>query len=167
MTALPALTALLQAAATVALVAAAACDVATRLIPNRLVVAVAISGLALRLLAGDLVAGLATATAVFAAAMLCWQRRWIGGGDAKLLGTCALLVLPADAATLLLGIGLAGGVLAALYLLLRCIGLPPVAPGPQLMVRILRVERWRIRRGGSLPYGCAICAGALFTLFGS
>jgi len=51
---------------------------------------------------------------------------------------------------------------------------PAAAPGPargtahrtrsQLLRRVLRVECWRIRRRGSLPYGCAIAAAALIML---
>jgi prepilin peptidase CpaA len=33
-----------------------------------------------------------------------------------------------------------------------------------LLARALRVEQWRIRRGGPLPYACAIAAGGLFIL---
>jgi prepilin peptidase CpaA len=33
-----------------------------------------------------------------------------------------------------------------------------------LLARALRVERWRIHRGGPLPYACAIAAGGLFIL---
>jgi hypothetical protein len=31
-----------------------------------------------------------------------------------------------------------------------------------LIARVVRIERWRISRGRSLPYACAIAAGYLF-----
>ena len=42
---------------------------------------------------------------------------------------------------------------------------PPRGPKAKLIPRILRAERWRIRRHGPLPYASAIAAGAVFTLF--
>jgi prepilin peptidase CpaA len=44
--------------------------------------------------------------------------------------------------------------------------LPRPLPGrpPSLAARIIRVERWRLRRGGPLPYAVAIASGAFFVL---
>ena len=40
------------------------------------------------------VAALSAAGIVFGVALVCWLRGWMGGGDVKLLGACALLVPP-------------------------------------------------------------------------
>jgi prepilin peptidase CpaA len=102
---------------------------------------------------------------VFVVAVLCWFRGWLGGGDVKLLGAAALAVPVTGVASFILGVGMAGGVLALLYLLAR--RLVPAArvstPG-SLAARVWRAECWRIRRGGPLPYGVAIAIGGVLTL---
>jgi prepilin peptidase CpaA len=54
----------------------------------------------------------------------------------------------------------------ALAYLAGCLVLPrPTARRPnRLLSRVLRVEAWRIRHRGPLPYVCAIAAGTLFVL---
>ena len=155
--------------------------------------AIHISGIALLLLAvglnalaGQLLAALFGAGLVFAGAWQCWRRGWIGGGDVKLLAACALLVPPGAVPELLLATAIAGGVLAALYLVLgRLLPRERRAPGARsrrargarsrrvpgvrfgrsvLIVRVWRAECRRIRRRVSLPYACAIAAGVLLTL---
>ena len=60
---------------------------------------------------------------------------------------------------------IAGALQAAIYLSLRHIIPQPDHVRPVgLMARGLRAERWRILRGGPLPYACAITAGFLFVL---
>ncbi len=148
------------------LLAAGAEDIATRLVSNRLSLALALCGAGLRWREGALWIGLLAALAVFLAGAFCWRRGWLGGGDVKLLGAAALFVPPARIPALLLATSLAGGVLALLYLALAA--LPPAAPArgkAPLPARLLRIERWRIRRHGPLPYASAIAAGAVFTLF--
>ena len=159
-------------AAAMALLFAAAHDVAVRTVPNVVSLIVAIAGLGLNTLDGRLLLALFGGGLVFAAAWYCWRRGWIGGGDVKLLGACALLVPPDTVPQLMLSTAIAGGVLALLYLALARL-LPGSATGPRahpvsragLVPRVLRVERRRIRRGQSLPYSCAITAGVLLTLF--
>lgn len=158
----------LEAAAGALLIGAAAQDVASRTVSNRLSLALAALGLALRACDGDplpaLLAALATGAAVFLAAALCWRGGWMGGGDVKLLAAAALLVPPRLVPDLLLAVALAGGVLAAMYLLLgRIMPKPRAARPARRLARILRIEQRRIRRRFSLPYASAIAAGALFT----
>lgn len=163
----PLITTGLTAGGMALLLAAGAEDFATRLVSNRLSLALALCGVGLRWREGALWIGLLAALAVFLAGAFCWRRGWLGGGDVKLLGAAALFVAPARIPALLLATSLAGGVLALLYLALAA--LPPAAPArPRaawLPARLLRIERWRIRRHGPLPYASAIAAGAVFTLF--
>ena len=43
---------------------------------------------------------------------------------------------------------------------------PPKGPPPRkFLARVLRAEHWRLLRGAPLPYGSAIAAGTLFSLF--
>lgn len=88
-----------------------------------------------------------------------------GGGDVKLLGAAALGVAPGSVVSFVMTVAVMGGLLAILYLVARPL-LGPAGPArPQgLLGRVVRAERWRIRRGGPLPYACAIAAGLLFVI---
>jgi prepilin peptidase CpaA len=154
----------LSAAAT-ALLFAAAHDVAVRTVPNLASSIVAVVGLGLNARDGRLAATLFNGGLVFTASLYCWRRGWIGGGDAKLLSAAAILVPPTAVPELILGTGVAGGVLAVLYLTLARLVPRGTIPRPAGFVRrVWRTESRRIRRGLALPYGCAIAAGALLTL---
>jgi prepilin peptidase CpaA len=146
------------------LLAAAASDITSRLIPNAIPLALAAIGLAIRIADGGLLAGLAASSIVFAAAALCWRAGWLGGGDVKLLGAVALLVPPEDVVDLITTIAIAGSLLAALFLLARGRMKVPRARAGGVLSRITRIERWRLRRGGPLPYAVAIACGTGFLL---
>lgn len=140
-------------------------DIVARTVPNFLATILALLGLALRFLHGDLPGGLLAGLLVFIAAAFCWRRGWMGGGDVKLLAAAAIAVPPAAVISFIAAVGLFGGFLAMLYLAARRFVTPPgVARPHSLPARALRVERWRIQRGGPLPYACAIAAGGLFIL---
>jgi len=151
------------------LLAAALHDVAFRTVPTMLATVLACCGAALRLSAGDLLPGLAAAALVFAAALLCWLRGWMGGGDVKLLAAAALLVAPVQVPLMLVSVSIAGGCLALPYLAgrHRLVAPRPAAAARRpagLAARILRAERWRLGRGGPLPYAVAIGVGVGTTL---
>ena len=166
---MPTLSAMLDVIPVVAallLAAAAMHDVALRIIPNAIPAALLGVGLLLRLVDGGIVSGVALAVAVFAAAVFCWRRGWMGGGDVKLLAATALVVPPFEVGSFLVLTAQVGGVLALLYLVLsRTVRLPPpgrpAAGGRNVLFRILRAERWRICRGAPVPYGFAIAAGGI------
>jgi prepilin peptidase CpaA len=83
---------------------------------------------------------------------------WIGGGDAKLFAAAALWLGPGAATSYLAATGIAGGVLAAVLLALRSDMIRPTALlGPRWVARLAEP-------GGGIPYGLAICAGALTAL---
>ncbi len=152
-------------AAATALLFAAAHDVAVRTVPNMVCLVIAAAGLARSAWDGWLAPALFGAVLVFAAGWYCWRRGWFGGGDVKLLTACVLLVPPGAVPTLILCTALAGGAMALCYVSLA--RLLPRRPSPRpegLPRRVWRAERWRIRRGLSLPYSCAIAAGVLLTL---
>lgn len=128
---------------------AAASDVATRRIPNRLVAALAALGLArlgLGLAAGAsplaATADLGLGLAVFALGAVLFRFGVLGGGDVKLMAAGALWLGLGSAWTFLAGTALAGGALA--------VG----------MVTWLSVAG-RGRPRPSLPYGVAIAAGGV------
>jgi prepilin peptidase CpaA len=152
--------------ASVAIVLAAALhDVAARTVPNWMAGALAVLGLMVQMLSGHLIAGIIAGLIVFVAAMFCWRRGWMGGGDVKLLGAVAILVPAGHVAQFIVAVTLTGAVIALAYLMARRI-VP--APGPRRSVRLIaraaRAERWRISRGGPLPYALAIAAGFLIVL---
>ena len=151
------------------LLAATMHDIAARTIPNWTACALAPLGIALRAVAGDLPTGLLAGLVVFVTAAVCWWRGWLGGGDVKLLGALAIVVPPGEVLPFIAAVSLAGGVLAAAYVIARRLSVVPASPAPAAgrrgwASRVLRVERWRIRRGRPLPYACAIAAGFLFII---
>jgi len=139
-----------------------------RRVPNLLSALVALAGVAARAASGDVLLSLLLALAVFAILYLLWRWEVLGGGDVKLLSACVLVVPAGTVAALLAAVAFSGGVLAVAYLFLR-VAAPTPRPRPVLprwsLRRLCRIEAWRIRRGGPLPYACAISAGCMFTLF--
>jgi prepilin peptidase CpaA len=147
------------------LVTASAHDLAVRTVPNWTAGVLAVLGIGLRVLDGNLPAGLCAGAVVFVLAAVCWRRGWMGGGDVKLLAASAIVVPPSLVPSFIPAVALFGGVLALAYLAARYLMPPPRTTRPRsLLARVLRVERWRIHRGGPLPYACAIAAGGLFVL---
>jgi prepilin peptidase CpaA len=144
-------------------------DLAARTIPDRVSLGLAAIGVAARLADGNAAAAFVASAVVFVLAALCWRFGWLGGGDVKLLAACAWLAPPPLVPQLVLLTAIIGGILACLYLALGWLIAQHTAPVPTgrpraLAARVWRVERWRIRRRASLPYGCAISVAALFTL---
>ncbi len=158
------------AAGVALLLAAALHDIAARTVPNGMALALAIAGLLSRIADGTILMSVVAGLSVFLAATVCWRRGWMGGGDVKLLGAVATMVPPHAVFSLLAFIAFAGGGLALIYLAgrRRAGKRRTETPGRRpsgLPARVLRAESWRMRRGGPLPYACAIAAGVLITLF--
>ncbi len=150
------------------LVVAAWNDVATRTIPDGLSLALVAIALLLRPLNDGLVPlawSLGGALILFILLALLHARGVFGGGDVKL--ACAMAcVLPLPwLGQFLAATAIAGGVVAAIHIILRLLPGPMPAPaGAALPRRVLAAERWRIARRGSLPYGVAIAAGGWVAL---
>lgn len=131
-------------------------DATTMTIPNWISIA-----LAVLFLPAALLAGLPPATIGFAllagfgallAGMAMFALRWIGGGDAKLLAACCLWLGFAATPVFLLFTALAGGAVALGLLTARKFAF--AIHGPAWVERLLKPD-------GDVPYGLAICAGAL------
>ncbi len=145
-------------------------DLGTRIIPDAVPAALLLVGVVLRARGGAAAVGLSLllALALFALLAVLHARGWLGGGDVKLASGIAAGLAPQAVPLFLFATGIAGGVLAAAYLMLRALPRPPyrVRSGP-LLRRVCRVERWRIVRRWPLPYGIAIaCGGAWAMLAG-
>lgn len=150
------------------LVFAAARDIATRVVPNWVSMAILACGCVLQASVGSLIVASGLGLLVFVAAAFMWHRGWLGGADVKLLGAAAVAVAPVSVTGLLLAVSLAGGVLALFYLSLsRLVRRPLPGPRKSLLPRVMKAELWRIRRRAPLPYAVAIAVGGLLTLFSS
>ena len=165
-------------------IAAAFGDIRTRKIPNGLVLAISVLGVARLALVGDVVqAGmtLVAAAAVLAIGFALFWRGIIGGGDAKLVSGAALLVGYHDLFGFLFLMSLCGGVLAVAALTQH-----RIVPWVETAILAVRARRWpgelimRHPRAGaalaavfdggqsapqlSVPYGVAIAAAGIITL---
>jgi prepilin peptidase CpaA len=108
-------------------------------------------------------------------ALLCMAGK-LGGGDVKLMAASVLLVGAGSFLEFLLLTALSGGVLSLIYiavfLMLKHLPAPsaavPVsldkARGTLRLNLLWRIERRRILRRSSVPYGVAISAGSLLVL---
>ena len=147
---------------------AAARDIATRLIPDGVSIAIVVAGFASRAMLGwtDAVLSLAIGILLFILLLPLAMRGWLGGGDVKLISAMAVGLAPNDTWLFIVATVFAGGVLGLAYILGR--NLVPelrLAGGETLFRRVLVVEAWRMRRRGPLPYAVAIATGGLIVLY--
>lgn len=142
-------------------------DVASRIIPDRISILLALTGAATQLLIDPwrLVISLIVAFVLFLPLLYLHGRYVLGGADVKLLVALSIGLPPMGVVTLFQVTALTGGVLAIAYLLLRRASRPILAKSnPSLMRRVYAVERWRILRHAPLPYGVAIACGGMWAL---
>jgi prepilin peptidase CpaA len=137
---------------------AAASDLLTMTIPNRVSLALAGGFLALSLAGGmsgvDILTHLGAGAAVLLAAFVCFAMGWVGGGDAKVAAAASLWFGFAHLLDYLLYASLFGGALTLLLLQFRQWPLP----------RLLTSQAWLIRlhaKETGIPYGIALAIGAL------
>jgi prepilin peptidase CpaA len=147
------------ALAACALLGAAYCDIRTYQIPDGFALAIAGAFIAAALggSLGEAVAALAIAAAVFAAGVAMFARKWLGGGDVKLLAATALWVSPALLAPFTVVVSFTGALLgiAMLTPLRRRMPPPPAALLGDAAAGALRQP---------MPFAVAIAAGGLFAL---
>lgn len=136
---------------------AAATDLLTMTIPNRLSVALCAAFLLIAPLAGlswqDILSHLAAGSLMLLAGIVLFALGWMGGGDGKLLAVASLW-LGFEPMTLFLAyVAALGGALALLILAYR-----------KWPAGALPLPNWALRlhaKGEGMPYGIAIAAGAL------
>ena len=164
-------------------VVAAFGDIKNRRIPNGLVLAIGVFGIARLALAADLGSAAITllaAVAVLAIGFLLFWRGFIGGGDAKLLASATLLVGYHDLFGFLFLMSLCGGVLAVAVLAQHRIrpwaeaAVLALAARGMLGRRVTRDRRAAAALAAlgsdttaaplSVPYGVAIAAAGIITL---
>lgn len=143
----------------VAMAFAAATDLLTFKIPNRISIALVVAFLIAAPFSGLTWPGFFTHVATFAAVLavgiLLFSFGFLGGGDAKLLAAAALWVGYESLPTYVAMVAICGGVLAVALLLFRRIVLP------ESILRHPWIARLHNRQQG-MPYGIALAAAALW-----
>jgi prepilin peptidase CpaA len=148
-------------------------DLRLRIIPDRVSLLVAASGLTIAYLfrPEDIYPSLSAFGIVFVGMCVLAYFDYVGGGDVKLISSVCLLVPSSQVGVLLLEIALAGGLLSCAYLLARSRlrwELAPSSRGPAA-IRLLwfaasdrfRAEAGRIVAGEPMPYAFAILGGVI------
>ena len=137
---------------------AAASDLFTMTISNRVSVALAAGFLILALASGmgssEILSHVGAGATVLAVAFGCFAMGWVGGGDAKVAATAALWFGFAHLMNYLLYASVFGGVLTLLLLQLRQWPLPYAFAGQAWLLRLHAKE-------SGIPYGIALAIGAL------
>ena len=137
---------------------AAASDLFTMTISNRVSLALAAGFLALALLSGmgltDILLHLGAGAAVLVVAFACFALGWVGGGDAKVAAGAALWFGFGHLMDYLVYASLFGGVLTLLLLQFRQWPLPYALAGQTWLLRLHAKE-------SGIPYGIALAIGAL------
>jgi prepilin peptidase CpaA len=137
---------------------AAASDLFTMTISNRVSLALAAGFLILAVMSGmelhDLLSHLGAGAAVLAVAFFCFAMGWMGGGDAKVAAGVALWLGFGHLLDYLLLASLFGGALTLLLLQFRQWPLPSPLTGQAWLMRLHAKE-------SGIPYGIALAIGAL------
>jgi prepilin peptidase CpaA len=137
---------------------AAAMDIFTMTIPNRISIVLVLAFFPLALLAGlglwDIAYHVAACMLMLAVGMALFIGGWFGGGDAKLMAAIALWVGFDALLPYILYAALAGGLLSTMFGTARSVPLPSILLGEAWALRLHRQD-------GGIPYGIALAAGAL------
>ena len=137
---------------------AAASDLFTMTISNRVSLALLAGFLALALLSGmglyDVLSHIGAGAAVLTVAFGCFAMGWIGGGDAKVAAGAALWFGFGHLLNYLLYASLFGGALTLLLLQFRQWPLPYMFAGQPWLLKLHAKE-------SGIPYGIALAIGAL------
>jgi prepilin peptidase CpaA len=137
---------------------AAASDLFTMTISNRVSLVLAAGFLALAVLSGmglsEILSHLGAGAIVLAVAFFCFAMGWVGGGDAKVAAGAALWFGFGHLLNYLLYASLFGGALTLLLLQFRKWPLPYPLVGQAWLLRLHARET-------GIPYGIALAVGAL------
>ena len=137
---------------------AAAMDLLTMKIPNRVSAVIVLAFFPLALLAGlsgwDLLHHLAAGLIMLAIGVALFIPGWFGGGDAKLMAAIGLWIGLDNLFPYVFYVALAGGMIATVFSSARSVPLPRVFLGEAWALRLHRPD-------AGIPYGIALAAGAL------
>ncbi len=143
----------------IALAYAAAMDLFTMTIPNRVSLALVAGFFAAAILGGmawmDILRHVGVGFALLVVAILMFSQGWLGGGDAKLLAACGLWFGFSQVLDYLMAVALFGGALSIAILSFRNLI-------PQVLVTGREwAERLHDKKSG-IPYGIALAAAGLW-----
>ena len=137
---------------------AAAMDLLTMTIPNRISIILAVGFLVLAPVAGlswhQFFTHLSVGVAVLLLGIVMFSQGWVGGGDAKLLAAAALWIGADHLMLYLAQVALLGGLLSFVVLAYRY----------WLPLEKFQAPEWARKlheKGGGIPYGLAIAGGGL------
>ncbi len=137
---------------------AAASDLLTMTISNRISLVLAAGFLVLAFVSGmglsEVLMHLVAGATVLAAAFVCFAFGWVGGGDAKVAATAALWLGFGHLLNYLVYASVFGGVLTLLLLQFRQWPLPYALAGQSWLLKLHAKE-------SGIPYGIALAVGAL------
>jgi prepilin peptidase CpaA len=137
---------------------AAASDLLTMTISNRVSLALAAGFLVVALASGmglsDILLHVGAGAAVLTVAFACFAMGWVGGGDAKVAASAALWFGFADLMNYLVYASMFGGALTLLLLQFRQWPIPYALAGQTWLLRLHAKE-------SGIPYGIALALGAL------
>jgi prepilin peptidase CpaA len=137
---------------------AAASDLFTMTISNRVSLALAAGFLVLATLSGmaptEILMHLGAGALVLVVAFFCFAKGWVGGGDAKIAATAAIWFGFTHLLNYLVYASLFGGALTLLLLQFRQWPLPYALAGQDWLLRLHAKE-------SGIPYGIALASGAL------
>lgn len=137
---------------------AAAMDLFTMKIPNRISAVLVLAFFPLAALAGlgvwEVLDHVGAGLAVLALGIILFIPGWFGGGDAKLMAATALWIGFDNLLLYFLYVAIAGGMMALAFNLARSVPLPRLFLGEGWALRLHRTD-------GGIPYGLALAAGAL------
>lgn len=143
-------------------------DLSVRQIPNWLCAMIGLIGFIVQTSMGFAALGISVGIALLLFAVLVPVHAigGLGGGDVKLIAAVAVGFQPIATYRMVVATILAGGVIAVVHLTLRLLPPPKYCrAGAAVFQRVWTVERWRVKRHGSVPYGIAIALGAFWALF--
>jgi prepilin peptidase CpaA len=137
---------------------AAAMDLFTMKIPNRISVVLVLAFFPLAALAGlgawEVLNHVGAGLLLLAIGIVLFIPGWFGGGDAKLMAAIALWIGFDNLPLYIFYVAMAGGIIAGAFSMARSVPLPSVFLGEAWAIRLHRT-------GGGIPYGLALAAGAL------
>jgi prepilin peptidase CpaA len=137
---------------------AAAMDLLTMKIPNRISAVLVLAFFPLAALAGlgawEVLDHVGAGLLVLALGVLLFIPGWFGGGDAKLMAAIALWIGFDDLFLYILYVALAGGIIATVFTTARSVPLPRLFLGEAWALRLHRTD-------AGIPYGLALAIGAL------
>jgi prepilin peptidase CpaA len=140
------------------MVLAAATDLLTMTVPNRVVLLLLVGFAVLAPLIGlswsDVGIRVILASAALVATFVMFSFGWIGGGDAKLFAATCLWLGPQGLLSYSLYVALLGGILTLVLLLWRKVPLPAALISQEWLARLHRPKE-------GVPYGIALSAAGL------